>query len=106
MAWELELTKSTMNLNTDKEAGNDTTVEIQRPPLIWRLKNNYHLGHVKSILHLSIPVIISQVFGIVLNTVDTIFLGHLGSRELASGALGGSIAFSVYFLVGNACLLI
>jgi MATE family multidrug resistance protein len=69
------------------------------PSLINRFRSNYHVEHVKNIISLAIPVVISYVAGIVLGTVDNIFLGHLGSTELAAGALGTSIAFALYFLV-------
>ncbi len=55
------------------------------------------LNEFKSILKLSLPIAFIYLAGMLMNIVDTMFVGHLGAAQLAACTLGHSI-FAVAFV--------
>lgn len=52
-------------------------------------------SHLKATMLLAWPVIVGQLGHMVIATVDTIMIGHLGSRELAAASIGNGIFFLI-----------
>ena len=51
---------------------------------------------IKSILKLSIPLIISQLGLFFVQLSDTVMVGQIGSRDLAAISFGGNVYFFIY----------
>lgn len=51
---------------------------------------------IKSILKLSIPLIISQLGLFFVQQSDTVMVGQIGSRNLAAISFGGNVYFFIY----------
>lgn len=83
----------------DQNQNEELIIETPKKTLLEKIKENYYVNKLKNISHIAILVVISSVAGIVLQTVDIIFLGHLGSKEMAAGALASSISLAFYFLI-------
>jgi len=55
----------------------------------WRIE-------LRATFTLALPIILTQIAQVGIRAVDTIFLGRLGTPELAAGALGGNFYFLFY----------
>ncbi|WP_367398897.1 MATE family efflux transporter [Segatella copri] len=53
---------------------------------------------IKSILKLSIPLIISQLGLFFVQLSDTVMVGQIGSRDLAAISFGGNVYFFISLL--------
>lgn len=53
---------------------------------------------IKSILKLSIPLIISQLGLFFVQLSDTVMVGQIGSRDLAAISFGGNVYFFILFI--------
>lgn len=51
---------------------------------------------IKSILKLSIPLIVSQLGLFFVQLSDTVMVGQIGSRDLAAISFGGNVYFFIY----------
>lgn len=64
---------------------------VQSHPLICM-----NWDSIKSILKLSIPLIISQLGLFFVQLSDTVMVGQIGSRDLAAISFGGNVYFFIY----------
>ena len=64
---------------------------VQSHPLICM-----NWDSIKSILKLSIPLIISQLGLFFVQLSDTVMVGQIGSRNLAAISFGGNVYFFIY----------
>lgn len=69
------------------------------PPSIKRVNGGSWSHELQATLALALPIVLTQVAQIGIRTTDTIFMGRLGTEELAAGALGSNLYYLLY-LVG------
>jgi MATE family multidrug resistance protein len=55
---------------------------------------------VRALVRLAVPIVAMQVGMMLMNVVDTVFVGHVSARELAAAALGGLYTIGLF----NFCL--
>ena len=69
--------------------------------IIKFFKDNFQLFllNLKTIIFLAVPVIISYLASMTMGLVDQIYLGHLGTTELAAAALANSINLCLSYVV-------
>jgi MATE family multidrug resistance protein len=51
---------------------------------------------VRALVRLAVPIVAMQVGMMLMNVVDTIFVGHVSARELAAAALGGLYTIGLF----------
>ena len=55
------------------------------------MKTAIKYNHLKETIHLSIPLILTQVGHIITGIVDNVFLGRLGKTEQGAGILSNNL---------------
>ncbi len=61
----------------------------------WRIR------HLREILTLAVPIVLTMLSQTLMWTVDTIFLGHYSSLALGAAGLGGLLTWAAYSLFNN-----
>eukprot|EP01129_Flabellula_baltica_P001544 TRINITY_DN11506_c0_g1_i1.p1 TRINITY_DN11506_c0_g1~~TRINITY_DN11506_c0_g1_i1.p1 ORF type:complete len:491 (-),score=85.01 TRINITY_DN11506_c0_g1_i1:6-1445(-) len=56
-------------------------------------------SEIKTMLFLSLPVVLTSICRIGMAVTDTIFLGHVGEKEMAAASIAESWAYSMLYLV-------
>lgn len=71
-----------------------STSSIVESPTPW-------LGEASRLVALSVPIVLTNVGGIIIQTTDVVMIGWLGSAELAASALAANVRFVLFlFTVG------
>eukprot|EP01080_Neovahlkampfia_damariscottae_P008615 gene8615-562_t len=89
-------------VETFDEEENEQETSIKFHTKIFNFfKNNIRLyfENLKTIIFLAVPVIISYLASMSMGIVDQIFLGHLGSTELAASAFANAINMCLSYVV-------
>jgi Na+-driven multidrug efflux pump len=84
----VEQTETKMEDKIMEEAPNPTDIPQNSQ---FREFLQLFIQNLKVILYLAVPVIISYLASMTMGIVDQIFLGHIGTTEMASAALANSI---------------
>jgi MATE family multidrug resistance protein len=67
----------------------ETIFTIWSPHSPWRIE-------LQATFTLALPIVLTQIAQVGIRAADTIFMGRLGTAELAAGALGGNFYFLFY----------
>jgi Na+-driven multidrug efflux pump len=78
-------------IETKNEELMEEITPIQIKKFQFRETLQLFFQNLKVILYLAVPVIISYVASMTMGIVDQIFLGHIGTTEMAAAALANSI---------------
>ena len=75
---------------------NDRPRPSAAAPATELARGNPWRGEFHATFTLALPIVLTQLAQIGIRATDTIFMGRLGTEELAAGALGGNFYFLLY----------